>query len=276
MGMSEADAIAQNPLPNTRASLGADLRRLGVHEGEVLLVHSSLSALGWVVGGAVAVIQALQDVLTPAGTLVMPTHTTHLTDPAGWRNPPVPESWWPTIRTEFPAFDPTTTPTRGMGQIPELFRTWPDVQRSNHPHSSFAAWGKEAAFVTHGHTLAFSLGECSPLARIYELGGRVLLLGTEKNTSLHLAEVRAGTRPTVTVGAPVATDMGQTWITFEECDYDDDAFPPAKAAFEASGAVTVGKVGAATAKLMDQRELVNFAVAFWRSTPDQPSAADKD
>ncbi|MFC4638917.1 aminoglycoside N(3)-acetyltransferase [Deinococcus hohokamensis] len=263
--MTEAQTVAQTDWPRTRQTLAADLRALGVQAGDVLLAHSSLSALGWVAGGAVAVIQALQDVLTPKGTLVMPAFTLNLTDPAGWRNPPVPESWWATLRAEMPAFDPALTPTRKMGRVAELFRTWPDVRRSNHPHSSFSAWGKHAAFITDQHSLSFSLGEGSPLARVYDLSGRVLLLGTPNNTSLHLAEVRARTRPTVPFSGPVRVDGERQWLTFEEADYDDSTFPPVKAAFEATGAVRQGVVGSAAARLMSQRALVDFAVHWWRS-----------
>lgn len=263
--MSELQAIANANGPRTRQSLSADFHALGVQPGEVLLVHASLSSLGWVNGGAVAVTQALQDVLTPDGTLVMPAHSMDLTDPSGWQNPPVPESWWETVRETMPPFDPRTTTTRGMGRIAELFRTWPDVRRSKHPHSSFAAWGKYAEFITANHALPFSLGDGSPLARVYDLNGRVLLLGTDKNTSLHLAEARAGQRKVVQVSAPMLVNGQQEWVTFDEWDYDDDTFPPVKAAFEASGAVTTGKVGSATAKLVRQRELVDFAVNWWRT-----------
>ena len=79
---NERRAVARADLPRTRASLADDLRALGVAPGMTLLVHSSLSALGWVSGGPIAVIQALLDALTPDGTLVMSAFTSDNSDPA--------------------------------------------------------------------------------------------------------------------------------------------------------------------------------------------------
>src|SRR5215216_7553101 len=94
----EERSIAASPSPVTRDGLAADLGRLGVRPGSVLLVHSSLSSLGWVCGGAQAVVEALLDALGPDGTLVVPTHTGGNSEPSQWQHQPVPEDWWPVIR----------------------------------------------------------------------------------------------------------------------------------------------------------------------------------
>jgi aminoglycoside 3-N-acetyltransferase len=80
--VSEQKAIQDVDSPRTRATLAADLRALGLEPGMTVLVHSSLSAIGYVVGAAVDVVQALMDVVTPEGTLVMPTHTSENSEPS--------------------------------------------------------------------------------------------------------------------------------------------------------------------------------------------------
>lgn len=259
--MSEADLIQNTSSPHTRASLAQALRHLGVEAGMTLLAHTSLNAIGWIAGGHVALIQALMDVITPAGTLVMPAHSGDLSDPALWEHPPVPEDWWPIIREQWPAYDARITPTRSIGRTAEAFRTWPDVQRSNHPALSFCAWGAQATYVTAGHQLDNALGEKSPLARIYELDGWVLLLGCghDSNTSFHLAEYRAPGAKPIRQGAPVFEDGNPVWKTYDEIELDSDVFPAIGAAFEQTGLVRMGKIGAADVRLFPQCPGVDFA-----------------
>jgi len=264
--MSEKKAVLSRQMPNTIATLETELRALGLKEGMVVLIHSSLSSLGWTSGGAVAVVEALMNVVTEKGTIVMPTHSGELSEPKLWENPPVPESWWQIIRETMPAFDPSVTATRGMGKIVECFRMHEDVLRSYHPQVSFAAWGKEAKSITENHQLAYGFGENSPLQRIYDLDGHVLLLGVGygNNTSLHLSENHAKNRSVFQTGAPIIEAGERVWKEFEDFETNDDEFEEIGKVFETKSEVCIGKVGNATAKLMKQRELVDFGTAWFR------------
>lgn len=272
--MSEGHIIETSTIPRTRQSLALDLSALGVAPGMTVLVHSSLSGLGWVCGASVTVVQALMDVLTSDGTLVMPTQSGEYSDPSRWSNPPAPESWWTTIRESMPAYVPELTPSRGMGRIAETFRTWPGVMRSAHPTVSFAAWGRHSFDIILNHSLDFGLGEGSPLARIYDLDGSVLLLGVgyDSNTSFHLAECRQPQPSQILEGAPILENGRRTWKTYREIDYDDSTFQHIGAAFEEASSVYVGRVGSATARLFRQCAAVDFAVTWLSSHALKQSA----
>src|SRR5690606_10246153 len=175
-------------LPVSQQMLENDLRRLGLEAGMDVLVHCSMSRLGWVCGGAQAIISALVNVVTPQGTIVMPAFTTWNTDPANWQDPPVPQDWHASIREEMAPYIPQISPTRGVGRVAELFRSLPGVQRSAHPVVSVCAWGRNAKQITADHALDCQFGEQSPLGRLYELDGQVLSLGVRTNSCLHLSE----------------------------------------------------------------------------------------
>lgn len=252
-------------MPHTVETLCRDLAALGLRPGDVVLVHSSARNVGFVAGGIQAIVQALLDSVGADGTVVVPTHTPDISDPADWQHPPVPEDWWPIIREHGPGFDPARTQSRWMGVIAEAVRTWPGALRSNHPQVSFAALGAHAGEITGTHRLDDALGESSPLGAINRLDGKVLLLGCGhgSNTSLHLAEWRQPSPPRVVNGASIRQDDGTSrWVTWTDVTADEGDFEELGRDFEATASVSVGPVGSATARLMRQRALVDFATGW--------------
>jgi aminoglycoside 3-N-acetyltransferase len=264
--MPESDIISDNTLPLTVDSLAEQFVACGLVAGQTVLVHSSMSKMGWITGGPVAVIQALLRVLTPSGTLMMPTHTNANTDPTYWQHPPVPESWWPIIQQHSPAFDPAITPTREMGCIPELFRTWPGALRSSHPIGSFAALGPNAAYLTANHSLEDMFGENSPVGKLYALDGYIMLLGVDhgNDTSLHLAEFRAnwpGKRK-INEGTSMFVNGVRQWVNFEMFDLETNDFNQIGDSYEAQYHIPRHRVGQAEVRFMKQRPFIDYAVQW--------------
>lgn len=150
------------------------LEGLGLGRGMRLMVHSSLSAFGWVEEGAEGVIKALMDLVGPEGTILMPTFN-HME-----------------IFEEGRAgyFDPLETPTID-GRIPDTFWRMPGVHRSLNPSHAFAAWGWDAERYTRDHHLTLTVGEGSPIGLLMRDGGYQLNLGTTHHTTTakHLAEM---------------------------------------------------------------------------------------
>ncbi len=245
--------------------LDDDLRELGIVAGDTLLVHSSLHAIGWVSGGALAVVQALLRVLGPGGTLVVPTHTANNSDPSTWLDDPVPAAWWPTIRQHLPAFDPAASPSWRMGAVAEQVRTWPGARRSTHPQTSFAALGPRAEALMAAHPLACHLGEDSPLRRLEDVDAQVLLLGVgwDRCTAFHLGEYRQPDPPQRDYSCVVRTSAGREWIKYTDVALDDADFATLGSDFEAkSSAVVVRHVGEATARMFRIQAAARFSTQW--------------
>jgi aminoglycoside 3-N-acetyltransferase len=262
----EKQVVESTEEPITKRKLVQDLQKAGIRPGDIVLVHSSMRSIGWIVGGAVTVIAALRDAVTSEGTVVMPTQSTDNGEPSQWQNPAVPEEWWNTIREEMPPYDAEITPTRKMGIIAETFRKYPGVYRSPHPQASFAARGRQAKYIVESHPVDDVFGEKSPLGRLYELGAKILLIGIglNANTSLHHAEFRAKipNMPREYSGAAVLENGKRVWKTWEQIEYNDDDFPQIAAAFEDETNRTPIYIGQAESHLFPMRELIDFGVSW--------------
>lgn len=282
--MPEEATIAAVERPQTVQTLLKDLRALGIRRGDTLIVHSAMSRIGWVCGREAAVVQALLNAVGPLGTLVMPAHSTDNSDPAEWHCPPVPEAWHAEIRAQMPAYRRRSTPTRGIGRVPECFRTWPGVRRSAHPHVSWCAHGPGAAWLLRGHRWNRSgFGMNSPAGRLYRRNAKVLLLGVGYGncTLLHMTETLDPATPTVTQGAAVRGLRGRRWVNWQEIEMDSDRFAELGAAYEQEGGVVVhGRVGAADCRVVPARPLVDYGVRWLTAHPrpaeEETSAAQPE
>ncbi len=184
--------IDKNFTPITKEVLIHKFSQLGIKQGDTLLVHASLSSLGYVVGGAEALYYALRVVIGNEGTIVVPSQTVEISDPASWQYPPVPQEWHDVIRLSIPAYSKELSYSKAMGAFSQLIGILPDSIRSNHPMYSFTAIGEKASEIIEQDSFDFPFGEESPLGRMYSIGAKILMIGTdfETNTSLHLAESR--------------------------------------------------------------------------------------
>jgi aminoglycoside 3-N-acetyltransferase len=150
-----------------------------------------------------------------------------------------------------------------MGALAEHVRTAPGARRSAHPQTSFAALGPAAGRITGGHAAGCHLGEHSPLARLYETGADILLLGVgyESCTAFHLAEYRyTDVPPTRRYRCVIEQDGRPAWWSYQDVDLDDGDFSELGEALERSRPVRTGRVGAAEARLIPLRTAVDFAV----------------
>ena len=242
------------------------LKAVGMGQGQTVMVHTSLSSLGFVCGGAQVVIEALLETVGTEGTVMMPTQSWKNLDPATGVHWEEPEQWWQTIRDHWPAYHRDITPTNTMGAVAEMFRKWPGALRSDHPARSVAACGKHARYLTENHDLSNIFGEGSPIGKLYELDGDVLLIGVgyDKNTSLHLADVRAeypGKHDAVEYSA-VMENGQRVWKGYRTLCVDGEDFDAIGAAFEQACAVQTVALGNGVIRFMKQRALVDFAVEW--------------
>ena len=268
-----------------RDDLEADLVGLGLRRGDLVMVHSSMRAVGPVLGGGDQVIEALLSVVGPDGTVMMYVDWEHgahgLTRDD--RDPRLPER----ILRGWPAFDPAKARAdRSYGILPELLRTWPGARRSGNPGASVTAVGADAEWICRDHPLDYGYGPGSPLAKLVEAEGRVLLLGSplEAVTLLHYSEhtARLPDKRVIRYREKLLREGGPEWVSIEEFDTADpvvEAAPPDHfdrlvRAYLQGHDVSQGKVGDAACYLFEAPSLYRFGVAWleerWGEVPPGP------
>lgn len=222
------------------------LRSLGVEPGGVLLVHTSFRAVAPVDGGPRGLIEALIAAVGPDGTVVMP----------GWG------------RGDGP-FDSVRTPVSpSLGVVPATFKAYPGVVRSGHPHA-FLAIGPRAEVVV-GDPLPLPPHRLeSPVGRVYEADGQILLLGVnhDADTTVHLAELEGGAPYRVPKRCVVLREGRPVTVEYGENDHCCERFVLVDEWVRAAGAQREGPVGSAQARLVPSRAVMEAVVPRVRAEP---------
>lgn len=235
----------------TYESISHDLKsNVGVVPGETIILHSSFKSLGKIEGGAETFIKAVCDVLTPEGTLLMPSFS----------HP-----------TEDRYFDMLTMPSR-TGYITEVFRRLPDSIRSQHPTHSVCAWGKRASEFVAGHENTSAIGKDSPFHKAAKAGARVIMVGCDFR-SLSLVHVSEAIVRVPYLGKVFYKD-GDVTLTLRKDDgsevkvpgfdkpLDSEGFSRLQDYMEEKRKIEKSKVGLATTLYCSAAEVLSNAVAL--------------
>jgi aminoglycoside 3-N-acetyltransferase len=226
-----------------RDEMAEQLLALGVEPGGVLVVHTAFSKVAPIEGGPAGLIEALRIAVGPAGTLVMPSMSDD---------------------DEHP-FDLKETPCMGMGVVADTFWRIRGVFRSDSPHA-FAAIGPRAAEIAAVHPADVPHGLDSPIGRVYQLDGQILLLGVghDADTTIHLAENMAGVRYRRSKYLTILRAGQLKRYNYSEIDHCCQNFNLMDPWLEAERRQRRGMVGHAEARLARSRDVVEMALVRLR------------
>jgi aminoglycoside 3-N-acetyltransferase len=269
----------------TRQELTADLRALGLAQGNVVMVHASLRAIGEVAGGPDEVHLAIKDVIGPDGRLIMYASCPAYVDEVGRGNLTVEQE--AEVLEKLPPFDPLTARSqRENGALVELLRTYPGSRVNAHV-ARFVVWGNHTDYLLSEQPWDYAFGRGSVLDRFVALDGKILLLGSDHDnvTFLHYAEHIAdfsGKRvarfkvPVLENGVKVWRDMAEFDTSGDgvHANWPDQFFARIVDAFLSATGNSGGRVGNASSHLFSARGLLDFAVPVMCAVAADAGAAE--
>ena len=246
----------------TQAMLVDGLGSLGLTEGDVVIVHSSLSRFGYVEGGADAVVDALLAAVGDAGTVAVPT------SPVIWRG----GSHFHYIKHD-PILDLRVTPSK-LGAITNALRQRPEARPSlSACHTLHAIGGQRDWLLAGAETAVYPTGPGTPWHRNCTGGGKVLLIGVgqNSNTTIHTIE-EAGGAPILSqeVFYPMVIDLEGRIVTVPTRAHLPNhprAFEKMDAVCLEHGIMRVGTIGAATLRLIEAKPFLEIGVSILEKDP---------
>ncbi|WP_035914890.1 aminoglycoside 3-N-acetyltransferase [Legionella lansingensis] len=262
-------------------TLISQLKHLDLQSREVIMVHASMRAIGKVLGGPDQVHQAIMDAISPGGTLMMYVGCEPEYEAVGRGKFTTDEE--NTIYQYCPAFNSATArASRDYGILAEFFRSWPGVICSSNPGARIAALGDKASWLVANHPLNYGYGSGSPLAKLYENQGKILILESDLDqvTILHYAEHIAPIKEKriKRFKVPLIKDGQRVWFDIEEYDtsvgirqWPERFFATIVEKFIEEYRLQAKRIGQAKSYLLDVKSLVDFAVPIFIQAADKYS-----
>ena len=228
-----------------REQIVQGLQALGLTEGDIVLLHSSLSSFGRVETGAQTVVDAFLAVLGERGTLVVPT---------------------------FGA----------LGIITDVVKAHPRVVRSIHPIASVAAIGAHAEAICKDHWKAETAhGKDTPYTRIADLGGYICLAGVDqdRSTTLHTVEALLELPYLSDRTKTFQTEEGEVTQTWRFFPGPHREFIGLDRMLREKGLMRFGRIGNSVIRLMKSRDVIDACLEAGRADPSfvlckNPNCAD--
>jgi len=248
------------------------------------MLHASVRAVGSVAGGPDQIHLALKDALAPGGTLLMYASCPAHYDEIGRGN--LTEAEERELLEKLPPFDASTARSqRDNGALVELLRTYPGSMVNDHV-ARFVVWGEQAPYLFSTQPWDYAFGRGSALERFVELGGKILMLGSDHDTVtfLHYAEHIADIpdKKVASYKVPVAVNGQRVWKEMAEFDTADAGahanWPPRFFArlvdtYLANTGNRGARVGDAQAFLFDARGLLEFTLGVMKAVAADADAA---
>ena len=244
---------AQTSQPLTQADIEADLIRIGLEKGRIVEVHSSLSSLGWVDGGPSTVVDALMNVISAEGAIVMSAYPVSKILPLSEEE----RAWG--ILAKVQTYDEDYRGPTGMGVITDEFCRRPGTILGPNKHR-VCAWSRNAEQLSQGYQV------------LLEMDGWVLLLGVdiERCSSMHQAE-KYPLPPEVTRYLKLPDEIRQ-WYPSDDFylaygQTPENAWLKIQAEAEQRSLIKIGQIGQATCRYFKARPVVGMYEEALRTDP---------
>jgi aminoglycoside 3-N-acetyltransferase len=270
---------------HSRQRLTAELHSLGITQGDVLMAHASVRAVGEVAGGPDTIHLAIKDAISPDGTLVMYAGCPRYVDEVGRGN--LSPSEEQEILEKLPPFEAATARSaRDHGILVEFLRTYPGSRVNQHV-ARFVGWGRHTDYLFSRQPWNYAFGPDSALARFVELAGKIVLLGSDHDTVtfLHYAEHLADIpdKRVARFKVPVVEQGARVWRDMEEFDtsgagvhpnWPDRFFARLVDSYLRASANRGGPFGNAWCYVFSGGDLLRFALPIMERLARDHAAAD--